>query len=407
MTQDIMKTIAFMNTNPLSKMLSLSANENTLSNTASRFLNTDFSNRYYSEANSGDFSDYPYFVANSYPEIDNFVELARKAMRKMSGAEYVNLFPLSGIHAMLMTIIALTRPGDVVMSLPSDEIGHFATRDVVESLGRKSQMIPMANGVIDIDRLRQINNESKISLIYLDSMSCLDTLPVSDIRKSIRAETLIAFDASHSLGLILGHQAPNPLLYGADVICSNTHKTFPGPHRGIILAKTKELGNKIESQVAGKLYSSTHFGTLIPMAITIFEMYKFGEEYTKQICINAQEFGINLVKSGVKVAYSNDKQNYTNNHQLHIPFDSRVDALQALQRLRNNNIIAHICHNNSLGYFIRLGVQEVTRRGMIKDDMHPLATVVAAALKGEDVVSDVAQIVDSHQNVKYSYDNQF
>ncbi len=314
---------------------------------------------------------------------------------------YVNLFPLSGIHAMLMTIVSLTKPGDTVLSLSPDECGHFATRSIVEEMGRKSIYIPTSNGKIDFEELSDLLQRESIQLIYFDLMSHIETIDIKSIKSLAQEGTIVVYDASHTLGLILGNQFQDPFLEGADVICANTHKTFPGPHRGLILAKDALLGEVIENVVSGKFYSSVHCGTLLAMLVTIFEMRDFGNEYAKQVIDNANVLAENLEGKGIDVARCSDGT-YTKNHQVHLLFENREDARTALELLRDSDIVAHLCYRESSGYFVRLGAQEITRRGIA--DMALIANLITSTINGEKNAQKVKNLMYSHSNKYFSYD---
>lgn len=383
--------------------LSLSANENVISDTASQFLGSKLANRYYFRANNGRFSDFPDFVASGLQTVDEVMDAAKETICEMVNASYVNLFALSGIHAMLMSIVSLTEPGDTIISLSSTEGGHFSTRSIVEKLGRNSMIAPLVNGKIDIDKLSELLKNTPVKLIYLDLMNHIEAVDIASIRAVAEPGTYIVYDASHTLGLIFGGQFQDPFAEGADVICANTHKTFPGPHRGIIMAKDAALGEKIENVIDGSFYSSVHYGTLLAMLVTIFEMRDYGEEFAKQIIRNANTLAQQLEASGVKVAHCSDSS-YTKNHQVHLTFKSRNEARSALELLRENDIVAHLCFRESIGHFVRLGVQEVTRRGMSEADMKKIANVITSALDGTAQKGVARQLAADYQDVYYSFD---
>lgn len=383
--------------------LSLSANENVISDTAAQFLGSKLANRYYFKANNGRFSDFPDFVASGLQSVDGIVDAAKETICEMSGVSYVNLFALSGIHAMLMSIVSLTEPGDIVLSLSPTEGGHFSTRSIVEKLGRNSIVAPLTNGRIDIDKLSELLKNTPVKLIYLDLMNHIETVDIAAIRAVAMPGTYIVYDASHTLGLIFGGQFQDPFTEGADVVCANTHKTFPGPHRGLIMAKDAVLGEKIESVIDGSFYSSVHYGTLLAMLVTIFEMRDYGKEFAKQIIRNANTLAQQLEMSGVKVAHCSDGS-YTKNHQVHLTFETRDEARNMLGLLRENDIVAHLCFRESIGHFIRLGVQEATRRGMSDDEMKTIAHTIASALNGTAQEGAARRLVANYQNVCYSFD---
>ena len=59
---------------------------------------------------------------------------------------------------------------------------------------------------------------------------------VKQIAEVCRAKNIpLLYDGAHVLGLILGGQFQNPFEEGAHFINGSTHKTFPGPQRGVIL----------------------------------------------------------------------------------------------------------------------------------------------------------------------------
>lgn len=383
--------------------LSLSANENVISDTAARYLGSKLASRYYFKANNGRFSDFPDFVASGLEAVDEVVDSSKEVIRDMTGASYVNLFALSGIHAMLMSIISLTEPGDMVLSLSPAEGGHFATRSIIEKVGRKSIFAPLSDGKIDIVELGKLLKNTPTKLIYLDLMNHTETVDIASIRAVSDSGTYIVYDASHTLGLIFGGQFQDPFAEGADVICSNTHKTFPGPHRGLILAKDATVGDRIENVIDGTFYSSVHYGTLLSMLVTIFEMRDYGKELAEQTVKNANLLARELEQLGVKVAHCRDGS-FTKNHQIHLLFDNRDQARAALEALRNNDIVAHLCFRESIGHFVRFGVQEITRRGMNEKDMNEIARVVSLVLKGQDQKLVVHRLIDKYRSVLFSFD---
>ena len=63
----------------------------------------------------------------------------------------------------------------------------------------------------------------------------------------------IVYDAAHVFGLIAGKQFQDPLDEGADFITASTHKTFPGPQGGVVLANLEdERMEKAAKRVAAR-----------------------------------------------------------------------------------------------------------------------------------------------------------
>jgi len=54
--------------------------------------------------------------------------------------------------------------------------------------------------------------------------------------------------------------------------------------------------------------------------------------------------------------------------------------------------------------FIRIGTQEITRRGFKETDVELLAQITDRALKGGDVTKEVAEMNNTFNTIKYSFD---
>jgi len=196
---------------------------------------------------------------------------------------------------------------------------------------------------------------------------------------------------------------PNPIIEGANVICANTHKTLPGPHKGMIAFRDKTLADKGNAIIDGCLYSTSHMPHLISLAITILEMKEFGIEYAKQIINNSRSMATKFTELGYEVRKANNGE-YSNNHQFHVFIDKMGDSTDLYTRLVNNNISTNF--DSPLGgrLFIRIGTQELTRRGFKESDVNVLAEIINKALKGEDVTNQVTKMNSSFNSIAYSFD---
>src|SRR5690606_24304068 len=105
--------------------------------TANYFLNSKLSERYYFGGGKNGIVDFNPFTFVGMPEVEAIVDKATKALKEMSGGAVVNLDCLSGVHAMMCALLSTTNPGDAVMTVNPDDGGHFATRGILERVGRK------------------------------------------------------------------------------------------------------------------------------------------------------------------------------------------------------------------------------------------------------------------------------
>ncbi len=381
--------------------LNLSANENSMSRTAKKYLSSIAADRYYFEGTSGGYSEFPEFIASGNQHFDDLMQETRHTLMEMFEAEYANLNPLSGIHAMLMVLLTLTEVGDSIASLSPQAHGHFSTAAIINQTGRKSVFLPTSDGEIDLSLLGSFVRETGSRMIYIDAMSYQQEFNIQRIRASVGADVIIVFDASHTLGLIAGGMFPNPLSEGADVVCGNTHKTFPGPHRGIILTKSHKTGDVITEE-GSSLYSSVHAGSLLSLAVTVGEMKVHAREYATKVVNNSQVLQQDLTQRG----FIHPQSPLTKNHQVHITRKNRSSAIKLMKDLKACGILTHVCYGESEGYYVRLGTQEVTRRGMGPDEMYEIARLIDDIASGKDRVANVIKLRKRFTEIQYSFDTE-
>ena len=217
------------------RFLHLTPNESVLSNTARKFQSTRLSDRYYFGPGESGVMDNGTFTALGLAGVGDITYKAEEALKKMVGAGVVNLNCLSGIHAMMCVLLSTTNAGDTVMTLHHNHGGHFATKGIIERAGRKSidAVFDSTNRELDIKATTKVFKNSNAKLFYIDISYITDTIDISKLRSHLGEEALIAYDASHTIGLIMGEALPSPLANGVDIMCANTHKTLPGPQKGL------------------------------------------------------------------------------------------------------------------------------------------------------------------------------
>ncbi len=271
------------------EFLHLTANEPLMSQTARAFMSSKIADRYFLGAGENSKVDLSPFTALGFPGIASLIEAAVEATKEMLGASVVNLSCLSGVHAMMCAILSTTEPGDVVMTVHHDHGGHFATKGIIEIVGRKHIFAEYNFNTLsfDVEKLAKKFKESGATAFYMDVSYYLNPHNLREIREALGSDAIIIYDASHTMGLIMGQTFQNPFSEGADVICANTHKTLPGPHKGMIAFKDLELGTKANNIIKSCLFSSPITHHLIALATTILEMKEFGQEYARQIILNS------------------------------------------------------------------------------------------------------------------------
>lgn len=386
--------------------LHLTANEAQMSKTARMFLGSKLSERYYAGAGIDGIVDFDGFTQLGFKGIATLVKDAENEAKEMLGASVVYLNCLSGIHAMMCAIFATTKPGETVMTLNPAQGGHFATTGILERAGRKNvyAIFNIDKLEFDIEKTTKIYQEFHARALYLDPMYYIKPYDLYNLRRALGKKAIIIYDASHTMGLIMGQAFQSPLREGADVICANTHKTLPGPQKGMIAFKDEELGKKADVIIKGSV-SSIHTHHIIALAFTILEMKAFGKEYAQQIIANANAAGRAFSDLGFDVHRTHDGR-FSANHQVHIFIDDKGAYRDLYQKLIRNNISTNFASQPWGRSYIRLGVQEITRRGMKEKDMGKIASFIDRTFKGEHVKEEIIAFTKSFPNILYSFDEQ-
>jgi glycine hydroxymethyltransferase len=396
-----------------SRTLHLTANENILSTTAMKLVSGPLYSRYHlGNANKRAYTrsgaNFLGLLTKSLPAVYALEAAALRAAKRLFGADFCDFRPLSGVHAIISTIASLTDQGDSIYCLSPDEGGHFATTSIVERLGRNCHYLPWNNtrSDFDFDKVEQSFSQYPPRCIYLDHSNSLFSLNLRRLREVAGRDPIIVYDGSHPMGLIAGQMFDNPLDHGCDVLQGSTHKTFPGPQKGMILTRSPELGKRI-SDTLDTFVSNQHSGDTLALYVTLLEMEKWGDRYAQQTVRNAKVLARSLVEFGFEV-FQRDG-NATNSHQVLIQGFPDEQHLIAANRLLDCGISvnAKVTLRRKV---IRVGIQEVTRRGMTECEMETIANIFSRALLKEEptttLIKEVSALVDRHKGVKFSFDDQ-
>lgn len=393
-----------------SEFLHLTANEAQMSETARTFLDSKLNERYYMGGGDEDsVVNLGTFTALGLKSVEDLVAAATEATKEMVGAKDVNLNVLSGVHSMMSSILATTEPGDMVMTVPIEYGGHFATVGILERIGRKQIFADFdyKNLRFDVEKIAKKFKENNIKAFYMDVSYYLNPHNLKEIRKAIGEKPIIIYDASHTMGLIMGQEFQSPLKEGANIISANTHKTLPGPHKGMLMFRDQELADKANAIIDGCLYSSNHLIHLVPLAITLLEMKEFGRGYAKQIIANSNAIAKAFDELGYEVRRANTGH-YSEDHQAHVFLPEDKDPIKLYKMLVRNNISTNFEGKELSGgsWFIRVGTQELTRRGMKEKDMTEIANLMDKAMKGENVRNKVLSFNRRFKKIHYSFDTK-
>jgi glycine hydroxymethyltransferase len=273
---------------------------------------------------------------------------------------------------------------------------------------------------IDAEKSAYVIRAAKPGIVTFGGSLFLFPHPIKELKEVCdEVGAYIAYDASHVLGLIAGGQFQDPLREGADFITSSTHKTFPGPQGGVIMGSPTSTAlekavKKIQFAVFPLSASSTHLGRLPALGIAALEMKLFGQQLAIQIVKNAQTAGQYLFENGVKVLA--EHKGFTRSHQIALDIRKYGGGNKIAQDLEDANIILN---KNLLPYDdqsskenpsgLRVGFQDITRRGFREGDIKHLCDLMLDVIKAKrapaEVKVDVLALKKEFCSVKYGFQN--
>lgn len=392
-----------------SHTINLIASENVMSRRARRVMGSDFAHRY-AEGHPGE----RYYQGTD--KIDEIEARVKKHLRTLFNCRHLDVRPVSGTVANDAVFSQFIKPGDIVMVNSTAGGGHISHHRA-GSVGKYTRNIidfPLTpDGYhIDVERTIQLIRTIHPKVLILGKSLFLFPEPVRELADEVhRNEGIVIYDAAHVLGLIAGKRFQNPLEEGADVVTASTHKTFPGSQRGIAMSNMKESDwRKIDRGAFPGSSSNHHLDTLVPLAITTYEMLEFGESYADQTIRNAKALARSLSEFGFDVQAR--QFDFTESHQIAVDVTAFGRGDEVARMLKDNNIILNMnllpfepLENVTNPAGIRIGVQEMTRMGMKEAEMRQIAIFFKKCLlEGQFVGDEVLEFRSAYQTVHYSFD---
>ncbi|AAB85857.1 serine hydroxymethyltransferase [Methanothermobacter thermautotrophicus str. Delta H] len=388
--------------------INLIASENITSSRVKEALLSDLSHRY-AEGLPGE------RLYEGCRYIDEIEELTIELSKRLFRAEHANVQPTSGVVANLACFFATAEVGDPIMAMEVPYGGHISHARVSAAGVRGFQIythpFDFENMNIDADAMKKKILEVKPRIILFGGSLFLFPHPVEEaLEAAEEVGARIMYDGAHVLGLIAGGYFQDPLREGADMLVGSTHKTFPGPQGGIILCR-EELAADIDEAVFPGLVSNHHLHHVAGLGIATAEMLEFGAEYAAQTINNARKLAENLHELGFNVLC--EHLDFTESHQVVMDVSDIGRAAEISKRLEANNIILN---KNLLPWDdvnrsddpsgIRIGTQEITRRGMKESEMSEVAEYIKrVVMDGKDVRDEVAEFMSSYTRVHYAFED--
>jgi glycine hydroxymethyltransferase len=406
--------------------INLIASENTPSEAVRRVQVSDFMGRYAEgHPNEGDKVN-RYYQGTRY--IDEIENMAEREIKALFGAKQADVRPISGNAANTALALGWLRGNDTIIANSTDAGGHIS-HGPVGVFGRRIQVrgqslkidspkaihlhyLPLTPDHYHVDAYKTIELIDQVApqVVIMGKSLFLFPEPVEEVAAFCKTKDIpLLYDGAHVLGLIAGGQFQNPLQEGATWLTGSTHKTFPGPQRGVILGNLDAEGEKkywgaADRGVFPGSSSNHHLNTLPALVVATREMQRYGQEYAAQIVQNAQALGRSLDELGIPVEARDF--GYTKSHMIAVNVAQWGAGVEVAKRLEANDIIVNYNMlpgdtdpRNPSG--LRVGVPEMTRFGMDERAMGELAQLMHDAITGNNVKSQVNALRGRFTEMKY------
>ncbi|CAM8346261.1 GlyA Glycine/serine hydroxymethyltransferase [Candidatus Methylopumilus universalis] len=317
--------------------------------------------------------------------VDNVEQIAIDRLKKLYGAEYVNVQPHSGSQANQAVYFSILKPGDTVMGMSLGDGGHLTHGSPANLSGKLFKIVPYglnANEEIDYDAMEKLAIESKPKLLIGGASAYalrFDWERMSHIAKKVGAYFMV--DMAHYSGLIAAGVYPSPVPF-ADFVTSTTHKTLRGPRGGIILAKA-EFEKSINSFVFPGIQGGPLMHVIAAKAVAFLEALKPEfKVYQTQVIKNAQTMAESLSKRGVRIISGR-----TESHVFLVDLRPKgltgkaADILLGQAHITvNKNSIPNDPESPFVTSGIRIGSPAITTRGFKEKEADMVAHMIADIL---------------------------
>lgn len=359
--------------------LELIASENVASAAVLASLSSVFSNKYA--------EGYPgkrYYGGCEF--VDGAEEIARNRLKKLFGAEHVNVQPHSGAQANQAVFLSCLKPGDAILGMNLSHGGHLTHGFSLNASGLLYRAefygVNESSGLLDYDQLRDAAKAHRPKLIIAGASAyprVIDFAKFRAVADEVGAKLLV--DMAHIAGLVAAGLHPSPVPF-AHYVTSTTHKTLRGPRGGVILCSTANAKD-IDRAVFPGIQGGPLMHVIAAKAIAFGEALK--PEFRasmERVVSNARLLASALVGRGINLVSGG-----TDNHLLLVDLRQSVfsgqDAENRLAEIDltvNKNTVPGETRKAMVTSGIRIGTPAVTTRGLVAEDMVSLGNAIADCL---------------------------
>ena len=353
--------------------------------------------------------------------VDEIEQLAIDRLKKLFGAEWVNVQPHSGANANSAVMLALLKPGDKILGLDLSQGGHLTHGSPVNYSGKIYEShfygVDPETGMVNMDTVRKRALEVQPKMLIVGASAYSRDWDYASFRAiADEVGAVLLADISHPAGLIAKGLLNNPMPH-CHVVTSTTHKTLRGPRGGIIMIGKdgpNPVGiknNKGELRLLSSLLDSgvfpgTQGGPLEHMIAA--KAIAFGEAledsfttYGKQVQSNAKVLSQSLIDLGYNIVSGG-----TDNHCMLIDLRNKnitgKEADMVLGKVHitaNKNMVPGDNQSPMVTSGIRLGTPAITTRGLVESDMKVIAGLIDEAITMKDNEIALKEVANKVHNL--------
>jgi glycine hydroxymethyltransferase len=347
--------------------------------------------------------------------IDDVERLAISRAKEAFGARCANVQPHSGTGANQIVITAVLEPGDKILSLGSEQGGHYSHGDAVSFTGRffavENYYVDKETFLLDYDAIRDKAVKVKPKLIICGASAYVRMIDFKKFREIADAVgAYLLADISHISGLVMAGVHPSPVNC-AHFTTTSTYKP-EGPRGGLILmgreyekkikvqGKDIPLWKRIEDATFPGMQGTPYLNHIAAKAVFFKEMLT--DEYRSRqfkIVENAKRLAGDLLAGGLDVLTKG-----TDNHMILINTVNSREGLTGVTAQKCLEECGIIVDRIRLPYDkkpsaitsgIRLGTPIVTRNGMRGEQMQNIAKMIDAVFKRVEIISETEYKIDN------------
>ena len=348
--------------------------------------------------------------------VDQVEELARERLKRLFGAEYVNVQPHSGAQANMAVFMACLNAGDKFIGLNLSHGGHLSHGSPVNFSGLMftalEYNVDAESGLVDYDAFEEVCLRERPKLIIGGASAYSREWDYARMRAvADKIGAIFMVDMAHPAGLIAAGLLDNPLKY-AHIVTSTTHKTLRGPRGGIILmgkdfenpwgkktpkGQVRMMSSLLDSAVFPGVQGGPLEHVIAAKAVAFHEaLQPEFRTYQEQVRTNARALAQAMADMGYKIVSGG-----TDNHCILI--DLRGNYPDLTGKVAERVLVeAHITANKNMVPFdsrspfqtsgIRLGTPAITTRGLKENEMGIIAELIDTVLRDPENSSTIAAV---------------